>query len=127
MLLPTHTYKYKYKYALTHSLVQLLDQALALQSAGCFSLVLECVPSLVAKEITEALTIPTIGIGAGGHTSGQVLVYHDMLGMTSHPHHEAFMPRFCKQYADIGSLVDQGLRQYREDVESGVFPGEGEC
>mmetsp|Transcript_23970 Transcript_23970/g.45103 ORF Transcript_23970/g.45103 Transcript_23970/m.45103 type:complete len:340 (-) Transcript_23970:1261-2280(-) len=103
---------------------ELLDQSLALQAAGCFALVLECVPAPVAKVITEALTIPTIGIGAGPHTSGQVLVYHDMLGMTSHPHHEAFMPKFCKQYANVGEMISKGLEDFKADVEGENFPGE---
>ena len=66
---------------------EVLDDALRLQDAGCFSIVLECVPANVAAAVTETLEIPTIGIGAGGDTSGQVLVFHDMLGMTSHPQH----------------------------------------
>lgn len=102
----------------------LLDDALRLQDAGVFSVVLECVPANVAAAITETLEIPTIGIGAGGETSGQVLVYHDMLGMLSHPHHEQFMPRFCKQYAEVGHAIQSGLREFKADVESGVFPSD---
>ena len=103
---------------------QLVDEALRLQDAGVFALVLECMPANVAHEITNSLEIPTIGIGAGGYTTGQVLVYHDMLGMLSHPHHEAFMPKFCKQYASVGLHIQQGLQDYKNDVESGAFPGE---
>jgi len=101
----------------------LLDEALRLQDAGAFSIVLECVPANVAKAITETLEIPTIGIGAGGETSGQVLVFHDMLGMLSHPHHEQFVPKFCKRYAQIGHTIQEGLRDFKNDVESGSFPG----
>lgn len=86
----------------------LLDDALRLQDAGAFGVVLECVPALVATAITDALEIPTIGIGAGPGTNGQVLVYHDMLGMTSHPHHQEFVPKFCKQYASLGKQIIQG-------------------
>jgi 3-methyl-2-oxobutanoate hydroxymethyltransferase len=100
----------------------LLDEALRLQDAGVFSIVLECVPANVAKAITGTLEIPTIGIGAGGETSGQVLVFHDMLGMLSHPHHEQFVPKFCKRYAHIGHTIQEGLQDFKKDVESGVFP-----
>lgn len=103
--------------------LSLLDEALRLQDAGAFAVVLECVPANVATAITEALEIPTIGIGAGGGTSGQVLVFHDLLGMLSHPHHEEFVPRFCKQYAKVGMEITNGLAQFKEEVESGVFPG----
>mmetsp|Transcript_11743 Transcript_11743/g.33748 ORF Transcript_11743/g.33748 Transcript_11743/m.33748 type:complete len:370 (-) Transcript_11743:80-1189(-) len=103
---------------------QLLDDALRLQDAGCFSVVLECVPANVAAAITETLEVPTIGIGAGGGTSGQVLVYHDMLGMLSHPHHQQFVPKFCKKYAQVGHAIQEGLSQFKAEVESGVFPGE---
>mmetsp|Transcript_27176 Transcript_27176/g.30389 ORF Transcript_27176/g.30389 Transcript_27176/m.30389 type:complete len:359 (+) Transcript_27176:154-1230(+) len=103
---------------------QLLDEALRLQDAGCFSVVLECVPGNVAAAITETLEIPTIGIGAGGGTSGQVLVFHDMLGMLSHPHHQQFVPKFCKKYAQVGHSIQDGLNQFKSEVESGVFPGD---
>ena len=102
---------------------KLLDEALRLQDAGCFSVVLECVPGNVADAITEALEVPTIGIGAGGGTSGQVLVFHDMIGMLSHPHHQQFVPKFCKKYAQVGHSIQEGLSQFKSEVESGVFPG----
>ena len=102
----------------------LLDEALRLQDAGCFSIVLECVPANVAAAITDTVEIPTIGIGAGGGTSGQVLVFHDMLGMLSHPHHEQFVPKFCKKYAQVGLAIQEGLHEFKSDVENGVFPGE---
>lgn len=101
-----------------------LDEALLLQEAGCFAVVLECVPANVAAAVTESLEIPTIGIGAGGATSGQVLVFHDMLGMTSHPHHEQFVPKFCKRYAQIGHIIQEGLLEFKRDVESGNFPND---
>jgi len=99
-----------------------LKQALALQAAGCFSIVLECVPGPIAAAITATLSIPTIGIGAGGSTSGQVLVYHDLLGMMSHPHHAKVTPKFCKQYAHVGAKIQAALQAYREEVEARAFP-----
>lgn len=101
----------------------MVDEGLRLQDAGAFAIVLECVPDNVAEAITETLEIPTIGIGAGGGTSGQVLVYHDMLGMLSHPHHEQFVPKFCKKYAHVGHTIQGGLQAFKADVESGEFPG----
>ena len=68
--------------------------------------------------------IPTIGIGAGPHTTGQVLVYHDLLGMLSHPHHQAFVPKFCKKFADLGEEARKGVEAFREEVESGAFPAD---
>eukprot|EP00638_Chattonella_subsalsa_P000966 CAMPEP_0117752354 /NCGR_PEP_ID=MMETSP0947-20121206/11557_1 /TAXON_ID=44440 /ORGANISM="Chattonella subsalsa, Strain CCMP2191" /LENGTH=312 /DNA_ID=CAMNT_0005570983 /DNA_START=270 /DNA_END=1208 /DNA_ORIENTATION=- len=103
---------------------KLVDDALALQDAGAFAVVIECVPEIVGKVITESLEIPTIGIGAGKYTSGQVLVYHDMLGMMSHPHHAAFVPKFCKRYADVGGIIKQGLEAFKDDVESSAFPND---
>lgn len=105
---------------------QLLDDALRLQDAGAFCIVLECVPSNVADLITKSLEVPTIGIGAGNRTTGQVLVYHDMLGMLSHPHHEQFVPRFCKKYASVGHAIQEGLQEFKMDVEGGRFPGDSE-
>lgn len=101
----------------------LVDEALRLQDAGVFAIVLECVPENVAHAITETLEVPTIGIGAGGGTSGQVLVFHDMLGMLSHPHHDQFVPKFCKKYGKVGHMIQEGLHQYKQDVETGAFPG----
>jgi 3-methyl-2-oxobutanoate hydroxymethyltransferase len=102
----------------------LMDEALRLQDAGVFSIVLECMPANVAAAITETLEIPTIGIGAGPFTSGQVLVFHDMLGMLSHPHHEQFVPKFCKRYAHVGHSIQSGLKEFKSEVESGAFPGD---
>lgn len=101
---------------------QLIDEAIALERAGCFSVVIECVPSIVAKAVTEALQIPTIGIGAGPHTSGQVLVYHDLLGVMHHPHHAKHVPSFCKQYANMGEKIHEALLQYKDEVHNAAFP-----
>jgi 3-methyl-2-oxobutanoate hydroxymethyltransferase len=97
----------------------LLNDALALQEAGCFSIVLEAVPDRVAAYITEQLTIPTIGIGAGAGCSGQVLVWHDMLGLFAR-----FQPKFSKQFADVGSAITNALQAYANEVRSGTFPAE---
>ena len=96
---------------------QLLADAQALEAAGCFSLVLEAVPAPVAAHITETLTIPTIGIGAGADCDGQVLVYHDLLGLE-----EGTSPRFVKRYATLADDIRDALRRYAEDVRSGAFP-----
>jgi 3-methyl-2-oxobutanoate hydroxymethyltransferase len=95
----------------------LLEDALALEDAGCFSLVLESVPDRVAALITERLHIPTIGIGAGPGTSGQVLVVHDVLGLF-----DRFMPRFVKRYAELGDAARSALEAFRADIQSGAFP-----
>ena len=97
--------------------IQLCEDALALQSVGCFSIVFEAVPAAIAELIAEKLEIPTIGIGAGPATAGQVLVYHDLLGITT-----GRVPKFVKRYADIhGEMVD-GVRRYVEEVRSRHFP-----
>jgi 3-methyl-2-oxobutanoate hydroxymethyltransferase len=104
--------------------LSVIKQARALQDAGCFAVVLECVPAVVAAAVTRQLSIPTIGIGAGPNCSGQVLVYHDLLGMMQHPHHAKVTPKFCKQYAQVGAVIQAALTEYARDVEGGVFPGE---
>ena len=98
---------------------QLVDEALALEAAGCFSVVIEAVPAPVAKAVTEALSVPTIGIGAGPDCDGQVLVWHDMLG-----YYEGHAPRFVKRYADLGDVIVEALGRYAEEVRSGAFPEE---
>nr|CCA21559.1 3methyl2oxobutanoate hydroxymethyltransferase putat [Albugo laibachii Nc14] len=103
---------------------KIIEDAIAIERAGACALVIECVPSTVAKHITDILKIPTIGIGAGPHTGGQVLVYHDLLGMLQHPHHAQFVPKFCKRYADVGQAIRIGLENYRDDVENQRFPSE---
>jgi 3-methyl-2-oxobutanoate hydroxymethyltransferase len=99
--------------------VRLLEDALALQAAGCFALVLEAVPSPVAARITKALDIPTIGIGAGAACDGQVLVWHDLLGL-----YEGHAPRFVKQYADLVPTITTAVEQYAAEVRAGSFPEE---
>ncbi|HXY81856.1 MAG TPA: 3-methyl-2-oxobutanoate hydroxymethyltransferase [Gaiellaceae bacterium] len=96
---------------------RLLEEAQALEAAGCFAIVLEAVPDAVARAVTRALTVPTIGIGAGGGTDGQVLVWHDMLG-----YYEGHAPRFVKRYADLGEVITGALARYAEEVRSGAFP-----
>lgn len=95
----------------------LLADARALEAAGCFSLVLESVPSRLATYVSERIAIPTIGIGAGGGTSGQVLVYHDLLGMF-----DDFQPRFVRRFAAAGDEIARGLAAYRAAVAEGSFP-----
>ncbi len=97
---------------------ELIDSARDLEKAGAFMIVMECIPDLVAEKITSTLSIPTIGIGAGKGCDGQVLVYHDLVGLF-----ERFTPRFVKQYMNLAPLIKDALVQYREEVESGAFPG----
>jgi 3-methyl-2-oxobutanoate hydroxymethyltransferase len=99
----------------------LLEDARALAKAGIFALVLEGVPDVLAEVITSSIPIPTIGIGAGPHCDGQVLVYHDVLGM----HHE-HLARFVRQYAHLADTATEALRHFFDDVQSGVFPSDAE-
>ena len=96
---------------------QLISDARALEGAGCFSIVLEAVPAPVADEVTRRLTVPTIGIGAGAGTDGQVLVWHDLLGL-----YEGTSPRFVKRYANLASTIREALAAYAADVREGRFP-----
>jgi 3-methyl-2-oxobutanoate hydroxymethyltransferase len=98
----------------------LLDDALALEAAGCFAIVLESVPEKVAAAVTERLRVPTIGIGAGRGTDGQVLVTHDVVGLYEPT------PRFARRYASLADEMVRAAEAFRRDVESGAFPGPGQ-
>jgi 3-methyl-2-oxobutanoate hydroxymethyltransferase len=98
---------------------RLVADAHALEEAGCVSIVLEAIPAPVAARITEELAIPTIGIGAGAACDGQVLVYHDLLGLT-----EGHLPRFVKRYANLSREIRDALEAYAAEVRAGTFPGE---
>lgn len=97
---------------------RIVSQALALEQAGCFAMVLECVPDLVAKEITQRLRAPTIGIGSGPFCDGQVVVTYDLIGLF-----DRFTPRFVKRYADLAATIRQATAAYVHDVKAGRFPG----
>lgn len=96
---------------------RLIEQAVALEELGCFSIVLECVPDRIAAMITEKLKVPTIGIGAGLHCDGQVLVLHDLLGLF-----QRFKPKFVKQYINLSPLILEALQNYNREVKAGQFP-----
>ena len=96
----------------------IVEQSKLLEQAGCFSVVLECVPEELAREITGELKIPTIGIGAGKFCDGQVLVLHDMLGLNDRK-----LPKFVKKYADLSGQIIKAVELYKEEVQSGQFPG----
>lgn len=96
---------------------RIVDASVALADAGCFGLILECVPDKLAEVITKKIKIPTIGIGAGQYCDGQVLVTHDMLGLF-----ERFVPKFAKQYVNLSDQIRKGVRKYKEEIEAGAFP-----
>ena len=98
---------------------QMIEDALAVQEAGAFSVVLECVPAKLAELITKKLTIPTIGIGGGAGCDGQILVYQDMLGLFSD-----YTPKFVKHFAELGSQMQAAFKKYDEEVKAGTFPDE---
>lgn len=98
---------------------RLISQAELLEKLGCFGIVLECVPDLVAKQITEKLKIPTVGIGAGIYCDGQVLVTHDLLGLF-----ERFKPKFVKQYINLSPKILEAFKQYKDEVVNGKFPAQ---
>ena len=100
---------------------KLIDDAKILEECGCYAIVLEKIPAHLAKRVSEEIKIPTIGIGAGPHTDGQVLVMHDMLGIT-----QEFKPRFLRQYADLSTIVSDAVGNYIKDVKSRDFPNEAE-
>jgi 3-methyl-2-oxobutanoate hydroxymethyltransferase len=98
---------------------QLMDDAMAVEQAGAFAIVLECVPAELGESISKSLSIPTIGIGAGGGCDGQVLVFTDLLGMSERP-----APRFVKKFADLNPLMAEALSAFKAEVESGGFPSD---
>ena len=100
---------------------KLREDALKLQELGCYSIVLEKIPALLAKQVSESLSIPTIGIGAGQHCDGQVLVIHDMLGIN-----KGFSPRFLRKYADLHQVMNNAIQNYVTDVKAKTFPNEKE-
>jgi 3-methyl-2-oxobutanoate hydroxymethyltransferase len=97
----------------------LLNDARALEKAGVFAIVIECVPHSLGKAITGAVKVPTIGIGAGRHCDGQILVSHDMLGLSGDS-----VPRFVKRYTNLGEQMQKAFTAYREEVEAGTFPSD---
>ncbi len=97
----------------------IIQNAKALEKKGCFSIVLECIPDKIAEIITNTLSIPTIGIGAGIHCDGQVLVTYDVLGLF-----DRFKPKFAKQYVNLNAVIFEAIQNYRKDVVQGTFPGE---
>lgn len=101
---------------------KLLDDARALQEAGAFAVVLECVPERLADKVTKELEIPTIGIGAGAGCDGQVLVYQDMLGMFSD-----FTPKFVKKFANVGQVMKEAFKSYIDEMQQGSFPSQEHC
>ena len=101
---------------------RLIADARALENAGAFALVLECLPPALGEKITKTAGIPTIGIGAGPHCDGQILVTHDLLGLTGD-----FTPRFIKRYAALGTAIQKACASYKADVEQGRFPGPEHC
>lgn len=112
---------YKVRATETSEAEQLLEDAKRLEEAGCFSIVLEKIPAMLAKKVSEQCSIPIIGIGAGSHCDGQVLVTHDMLGLN-----KEFKPRFLRRYADLHTTMTEAVRQYISDIKSGDFPNEDE-
>ncbi len=100
---------------------KLIDDAMMLQEIGCFAIVLEKIPADLARRVSQMLTIPTIGIGAGNGADGQVLVMHDMLGIN-----QDFSPKFLRRYADVGNIIDEAVKHYIDDVKTGDFPNENE-
>ena len=99
----------------------MLDAAKALAAAGCFGFVIEGVPDVVGAAVTEAIDVPTIGIGAGPGTDGQVLVFHDLLGLG-----KGKPPKFVRQYADVGRIATEAIAAFAADVRSGTFPSDAE-
>jgi 3-methyl-2-oxobutanoate hydroxymethyltransferase len=101
---------------------KLIDDALALEEAGAWGVLLECIPDRVAQIITDQLTVPTVGIGAGPHCDGQVLILHDLIGFF-----DRFTPKFAKRYTNLLEEIERALKQYGREVKEGTFPGPEHC
>lgn len=112
---------YKVQGKTEESAKKLLEEALIAEDAGAFSLLLEAIPMGLAKRITEELSIPTIGIGAGPHCNGQVLVLHDVLGLF-----DRFLPKFAKRYVDLRNEAFEAIKLYKDEIEKGIFPSGGQ-
>jgi len=112
-----HFGKFKVKGKEIDEAEKIIQDALNLEKAGVFSVVLECIPMELARLITEKLTVPTIGIGAGPYCDGQILVFHDLVGYSN-----GYLPKFVKKYADIHELINRAVEEYIEDVKKGNFP-----
>lgn len=113
---------YKVQGRQTSEAERLVSDAKALEEAGVFGIVIECVPAALGATITKSVGVPTIGIGAGPHCDGQILVSHDLLGLTDHA-----TPKFVKRYANLGDRMVQAFKEYKADVEAGTFPAEEQC
>jgi len=111
--------QYKVRGANREEAKGIVADALNLESAGVFGVILECIPQDLARMITEKLGVPTIGIGAGPHCDGQILVFHDLVGYSN-----GYQPKFVKKYADLQAVISQAVRRYAEEVKRGVFPDE---
>ncbi len=118
-LTPQTVHEYKVQGRDEKTAVQILENAKALEEAGAFSVVLECVPEGLGERITKELSIPTIGIGAGRHCDGQILVVNDLLGLF-----DRYTPKFARRYLDMRREIREAMGRFRSDVEKGVFPGE---
>jgi 3-methyl-2-oxobutanoate hydroxymethyltransferase len=108
-------------YRVQRDVERLRRDALSAQEAGAFAVLLECIPADQATAITAELKVPTIGIGAGAGCDGQVLVIHDLLGLTT-----GYVPKFVRPYADLKSVISTAVTQFRDDVRNGDFPGKNE-
>jgi 3-methyl-2-oxobutanoate hydroxymethyltransferase len=112
-----HFGKFKVKGKDVDEAGKIIQDALNLENAGVFSVVLECIPMELARLVTEKLTVPTIGIGAGPYCDGQILVFHDLVGYSN-----GYLPKFVKKYADIHELINRAVQEYMDDVKKGKFP-----
>jgi 3-methyl-2-oxobutanoate hydroxymethyltransferase len=120
-LKPQQAERWKVQGQTPQSAEQIFDEAVALEAAGCFAVILECIPSTLAQRITKALSIPTIGIGAGSHCDGQILVTADLLGLFPD-----FHAKFVRRYVDLPGTIQKAIGAFVTDVQSGNFPSEGE-